>query len=175
MGAFVVKFRDVKCKFWFGSSSFGGWEMAEPSLVCCISCFGPTSIHQVLCGIWSSGVHYRVFRVFHAFLQKMPVPSLGFRHSISLWFPGNPNFCRDIIIPAGVSGLMMSKPLSSSEMSFSIKTRPWSWFSGSCLPSWCGLVITGFTGLGSVFVSSGRSEAGDKLYQCDSLDPVGRH
>lgn len=31
MGAFVVKFRDSKCKFWFGSSSFSGWEIAELS------------------------------------------------------------------------------------------------------------------------------------------------
>lgn len=66
MGAFVVKFRDVKWKFWSGSPSFSGWEIAEPSLVCCISCFGPKSIHQVLFGIRSSGVHYRMLRVFHA-------------------------------------------------------------------------------------------------------------
>lgn len=65
MGAFVVKFRDVKCKFWFGCSSFSGWEVAEPSLVCCICCFAPKSIHQVLFGI-RSGVPYRIFRVFPA-------------------------------------------------------------------------------------------------------------
>lgn len=64
MGAFVVKFRDVKCKFWFGCSSFSD-EIAEPSLLCCICCFAPKSIHQMLFGI-RSGVPYRIFRVFPA-------------------------------------------------------------------------------------------------------------
>lgn len=144
------------------------------TLVCWISCFGPEYLHQVLFGIGSFGIDCKIFRVFHA--EGQPVMSLGFRHFTSLWFLGNPKFCRNIIIPADVSGhLMMNKLLSSAEIYFSIKTRPWSWFSGSCLPSWCALVITGFTGLGSVFLGSWRSETGDKLYQFDSLDHIGRH
>lgn len=114
-------------------------------------------------------------------MQKMQqtCPISGFGTLDSFWFLGNPEFCRDVIssfIPADVSGLMMmNKPLSVTEMYFPIKARPCSWFSGCCLPRWYTLVITGFTGLGRVFLSSWRSEAGDKLYQSDSLDPIGRH
>lgn len=176
MGAFVVKFRDFKCEFWFGSLSFSGWEIAEPSLVWLAAWVPNPSIKCCLESDLGLGTEHSGSFMLSCRRWRQPVTSMGFRRCISSLFLGNPDFCRVILIPAGVSGLlMMSKPLSSTEMYFPIKTRPWSWFSGSCLPSWCTLVITGFTGLGSVFPSSWRSETGDKLYQCDSLDPVGRH
>lgn len=87
------------------------------TLVCWISCFGPEYLHQVLFGIGSFGIDCKIFRVFHA--EGQPVMSLGFRHFTSLWFLGNPKFCRNIIIPADVSGhLMMNKLLSSAEVDF---------------------------------------------------------
>lgn len=155
VGAFVVKFRDSKCKFWCGS----GKLQNPPSCAGLAALLPDISIRIVWNRIWAwlqnnQGFSWRRCR--------QPVPSVGFRHCISLGFLGNPKFCRDIIIPAL---LAMSNPLPSTEIRFSIKARPWSWFSGSFLPSWGTLVMTGYTGLGSVFLSSWRSGTGDKLYQ----------
>lgn len=100
VGGFVAKFRDSKCKFWFGSPSSSGWELQNPSLCPELAALLTNISIKFTIRFLGLATEYSGY-----FMQKMQA-NLSHQWVLGIVFfsfLGNPKSHRDLIIPASSS------------------------------------------------------------------------